>query len=306
MEFINNNAHTDLYIYLSSIGSGATTPPLARVASVESLDGMSPTNIAYITNGGPVYNVTFSREVTEPVRLSVPPVTGDPDFQALRDANYIMPGRYNPVTNRIDSRVNRTGTYTVVENRVNFEDIGHLSAEAQRAILVMASQGIISGTRPGQFSPENPINRAQFATITVRKLGLHNPNADGGFTDVPHGAWYRAAIGAASYHRIMTGTGVNPPRFSPNQNMPREQIVAVAARILRTQMGYRNPTNPDDVLQRNFNDAHTIPQWARTDISLAAREDLVVRRADRNFRPTDQVNRSEAALILYNLYRKLW
>jgi hypothetical protein len=332
MDFINNNAHADLYINLTATasasgGSAITTPlPLTRVAS-SNLDGnmlptvptvptasTTPTLPPVAANGSPsglhTYTVTFSREITEPVRVSVPPIPGDPDFQAMREANGdIMNGRYNPVTNRIDSRISRTGTYTVVENRVNFYDIQHLSAEAQRAILVMASQGIISGTAPGQFSPGNSINRVQFATLTVRKLGLRDPNANGNFYDVSVTAWYRAAAGLASRHGLMSGTGMAPTGqyiFSPYMNMPREQVVAIAARILRREMPYRDPANPFLLLQNYYVDAHTIPEWARTDISLATREDLVVRRADRQFRPTNIIDRAETALILYNLYRKIW
>jgi len=211
--------------------------------------------------------------------------------------------RYNPATGLLDARIRESDTYVVIENRVNFGDIQHLSGEMQRAIQSLASQGIISGTGEGQFSPDSSINRAQVSALIMRMLGRLDPNADGGFVDVVRSDWFFGAVGSVSRQGIMHGTGDN--RFSPNLVMPRDQLTVLSARILRSEMGYRNPTNPNQYLQA-FNDRTDFADWSLEDISLAARENIVVFRADGQFLPDAPMNRGDVALTLYRLYLKLW
>jgi len=101
----------------------------------------------------------------------------------------------------------------------------------------------------------------------------------------------------------MTGTGTNT--FEPNLNIPRDQMVAITARVLRNEMNYRNPLVPMNYLGQ-FNDSADFADWSVVDLSLATRENLVIRRADGNFMPRQTITRGEAAIILYRLYRRIW
>jgi len=269
--FIQNNAHAPLYIYVSL---------------------------------GNSYTVTFSRPVNESIRLSVPPIPGDPAYQTLMStAGQNAGGSHNPVTGLLDARINQSGTYVVVENRIDFADIRTRSQEMQRSIRTLAAEGIISGMSPTEFSPDDPLTRAQVASLVTRLLGINDPNADGGFADVNRSDWFFGAVGSARQHNLMSGTGANI--FEPNLYIPREQMVAISARILRTEMRYRNPVNPM-VYLREFSDADDFADWSITDLSLATRENLVIRRADGNFLPRADITRGEAAVILYRLYRRIW
>ncbi|MCL2015193.1 MAG: S-layer homology domain-containing protein, partial [Defluviitaleaceae bacterium] len=80
---------------------------------------------------------------------------------------------------------------------------------------------------------------------------------------------------------------------------------AIAARILRSEMNYRNPVNPQEHLAQ-FSDNGNFADWSIADLSLAARENLIVLRADMLFLPNEPITRGEAALILHRLYRRLW
>ena len=307
--FIMNNAHTPLHIYVSSFDSIESNSP-TPVAEVL-MAGNDPELVAQmlqIENGGNYgsrsYNVTFSRPVTESVRLSVPPISGDPAYQAvISDTGQNAGGNHNPVTGLLDARIQQTGTYTVVENRIDFADIHNRSQEMQRAIRTLAAKGIIDGMTPTEFAPDDPLTRAQVAALVTRVLGINDPNADGGFADVNRNDWFFAAVGTANRHNIMTGTGSRT--FSPHMNTPRDQLVALSARILRTEMRYRNPTNPMNYLQE-FTDVDDFADWSLADLSLATRENLVVRRADGRFMPSSTITRGEAAIILYRLYRRIW
>ncbi|MCL2386899.1 MAG: S-layer homology domain-containing protein [Defluviitaleaceae bacterium] len=310
MEFIENNAHTPLYIHITSDNGDFTaqyTLPPTLGAGIGILGLSSVALNSPIQERNPrvqSYRIEFSRPISEPVRVSVPPVVGDRTFQTLqRDDGTAISSRYNQVTGLLDARVQHSGTYVVVENRVDFTDILHRSTEMQHAIRVLASQGILEGVAPLQFSPDDSINRAQFAAIIVRMLGIHDENADGGFTDVSRNDWFFSFAGSARQHGLMEGTGNNV--FSPNMNMPNEQLVALGARILRTEARFRTPANPQQELQR-FTDTNELASWSIDDLALAARENLIVPRADGRFAPRDTITRGDAALMLYRVYRRIW
>jgi len=250
------------------------------------------------------YTINFSRPLDTTARLSVTPNEGDPTYQTLQDSQgRIITSRYNPATDMLTARVIESGTLTVVENRVAFTDIQHRSAEMQRAITTLATQGIISGVAPGRFNPDASISRAEFARIVTGMLGTFDPNASSNFTDVRRGDWFFGAVGSASRQRLMTGT--SSTRFSPNMVIPRDQLVAVSARVLRDEMGVQTPANPNAVLQ-TFSDSGSLAAWSINDLALATRHNLVVRRADGRFAPRDSMTRGDAAIILYRLYSRLW
>ena len=275
--FIRDNAHTTLYIYVSSFENNT--------------DSRS-------------YTITFSRPVTESVRLSVPPLPGEPAYQALISSlGQNAGGNHNTLTGLLDARINEGGTYSVVENGRDFADIQNRSPEMQRAIRTLAAKGIIDGMTPTEFRPDDPLTRAQVAALITRVLGLNNPNSDGRFADVNYNDWFFGAVGMANRHNIMNGTGED--MFSPHMNTTRDQLVALTARVLRTEMRYRNPASPIYYLQEIFTDVDLLADWSLVDLSLATREYLVVRHADGQFRPSETITRGEAAIIIYRLYRRL-
>lgn len=252
------------------------------------------------------HTVTFCRPVQDLVRLSVPALANvsDTSFQTLKASNGdIIGGRHNPITGLLDARINRSDTYVVIENQVDFSDIISYSEEMQRSIRVLASQGIVNGTGNNQFSPSDTIDRASAATIFVRTLRRLNPNADGGFDDVNPTDWFFGSVGSAAQIGLMQGTGDN--RFNPHLVIPRDQLTALSARVLREDMRYNNPTNPMDYLWI-YNDIEYFADWSLTDIALATRENLVMRRADGLFLPETPVTRGEMAVMLYRVYLRIW
>jgi hypothetical protein len=252
------------------------------------------------------YTISFSREVSEPVTISVVSPAQVTPYHTVQNTGTgeNVASKRNPVSGNIAARIRSSGTYVVVENRMDFADIQNLSSEMQRAIRVLASQGVVGGMSPTHFAPGQSISRAQIATLYTRMLGIYNANADGGFADVRRGDWFFGAAGTARNHGLMTGT--NATNFSPHLSIPKEQLIAISARVLRNQMRFNTPANSTAILQSNFHDYASISAWSRYDIALATRENLVIPRADGNFVPNAAVTRGEAALILYRLHQMLF
>lgn len=215
----------------------------------------------------------------------------------------VVGGKYNPITKTIDVKINKADTYTVKENKVDFSDIQDKTNEMKEAIRILASKGIINGVGNGKFNPNGTISRAEIATLFVRTLSKYDAKADGKFKDVLAKDWYFGAVGSAKRHGLMNGT--SETTFAPKDAIKKDQIVAVSARVLKTEMKYREPSDAQSIL-RIYADAASIAKWAVSDVALATRENLVVKRYDHTFTPLDTMTRGDVAIILYRLFKKLW
>ena len=252
------------------------------------------------------YRVEFSRHVTNPIRLAVAPIEGVRSFQVVRDINSgtIQNTRTNRVTGNLDTRVRTNGNFTVVSNEVNFVDTAGLSIEMQMAIQNLASQGILHGFSRLEFRAHEHITRAQAASIISRMLGIYDPNANGGFTDVRRGDWFFGAAGSVRHAGLMLGIGST--LFGPDINFPKDQLVVLSGRILTQEMRYHIPPNAHQIVQLHYADWATLPHWLTDHLALTTQLNLIMPRADNLFAPNSVLTRGEVALMMHRMYLRLW
>lgn len=109
-------------------------------------------------------------------------------------------------------------------------DLADVSGDAYYAEAVRwaLSQGIITGTADGKFSPNAPCTRAQAVTFLFR---ASKASADGApaFSDVAADAYYAEAVKWATDNGITTGT--TSSTFSPGSGCTRAQIVTFLWRL---------------------------------------------------------------------------
>lgn len=170
----------------------------------------------------------------------------------------------------------------------------------QTAIRYLASKGIITGTSVTNYSPDASTSRAEIAALIVRALGKLDNSATNSFTDVASSDWYYSAAGSSQRIGIITGYEDNTFRGTTAIN--KEQIVAVAARVLTTEMNYKVPGNTATYLGK-YSD--TIATWAQPQVALATKENLVVYRTDGTFSGAQNMTRGDAAIIIYRLFQKI-
>ena len=211
-------------------------------------------------------------------------------------------GKYNPVTGEIEAKISESGVYSVEHNEKDFADIKDKAAEMQNAIKTLAAKGIINGTSESTFSPDDSISRVEIAALIVRTLSKLDPNENGGFADVTPSNWYFGAAGSCKKYGIINGFEDNT--FRGDDKIAKEQIVAVAARVLKNEMNYKVPENIVEYL--TYADAANLPEWAKEDIAVANMANLVMDRSDNLFAEEDQMIRGDAAIILYRLFHKIW
>ena len=116
---------------------------------------------------------------------------------------------------------------SIYEARRSFTDVNpdstyHPYIEAAREF------GITVGCGADTFCPNNPVTRAEAATLIVRALGWPRVERTGFFEDVPLRHGHRDTIETLKAHCVTTGCGLN--RYCPGTIVTRVQAAAFIAR----------------------------------------------------------------------------
>lgn len=247
--------------------------------------------------------INFDTDKTKTMKISFPGLKGDSKYMAIVDENgNPVGGRYNPATGAIEAKIAESGVYQIVNNEKDFEDIKNLSKEMQESIKILAAKGIIEGTSAKEFSPEDSISRAEVAALLLRVLSQVDPNADGEFVDVKKSDWFYGTAGSAKKYGMILGFEDNT--FRGNTTIAKDQILAIASRVLKREMKYKTPDNISEWL--TFTDASVIADWAREDIALATMANIITRSEDNTIKSNEDMTRGDAALIIMRLFYKIW
>lgn len=99
--------------------------------------------------------------------------------------------------------------------------------------------GIVNGATETTFSPNSPINRAQFAAIMHRAAGSPDPVTVPAFTDVPPLAYFATSVAWLAESGITTG--LTPLEFGPSDPSSRAQFATMLCRASHVEMGADAP-----------------------------------------------------------------
>lgn len=167
---------------------------------------------------------------------------------------------------------------------------------AEGFIRELSSRGVIVGFKEdGTFRPNEPVTRAQFASMVQRAF----PNVTRlrpavNFVDVPANYWGFQQIQYAYTTGFLAGYPGSV--FRPNENIPRAQVLV----SLTSGLNYAATGPVDPLLSNNYSDAATIPGYARNSIAAATERRLVVNYPDVRFlNPNQQATRAEVAAFIY-------
>ncbi len=185
-----------------------------------------------------------------------------------------------------------TPTPTIAPGAVTFKDVP-ANHWAKGFIETLAAQGVISGVGDGNFRPDAPVTRAQFAAL-INKAYAPAPVRDAiNFSDVPSSYWAFSAIQTASKGGYMAGYA--DLTFKPEQNIPRVQLVVAIA----NGIGYgRQPA--DQTLLTKISDGASVPDYAKNPVSAAIKRNILVNfPTPATFGPNRQATRAEVAALIY-------
>ena len=184
----------------------------------------------------------------------------------------------------VDVQVLTTG------NQGWFSDItGHW---AEAVIARLAGRNAVSGYPDGSFQPDNPITRAEFATVLVNSYNLTGQSRPA-FADTT-GHWAEEAVGIAMVYGIISG--YDAVNFGPDDLITREQMTVMMVRAARL-------TTDTGVATENslsFSDSGAVSAWAQEAVSAAVRHGIIQGDPENNFRPQDNATRAEAVQAISN------
>jgi parallel beta-helix repeat protein len=162
---------------------------------------------------------------------------------------------------------------------------------AKDYIEALAAQNIIAGFPDGNFKPNDPVTRAQFATIVTKALTPPVKRAAIQFRDVPSNFWAAAAIRLAYQSQFVSG--YPDGTFKPQQQIPRVQVLVALAN------GLGLTANSQNVLTF-YTDATQIPNYAVAPVAAATVRQLVINYPSvRQLSPNREATRAEVAAFVY-------
>jgi parallel beta-helix repeat protein len=185
-----------------------------------------------------------------------------------------------------------TPTPTPTAQPVTFKDVP-ANHWAKGFIETLASQGVISGVGNGDFRPDAPVTRAQFAALINKAYAPTAVREAIKFSDVPTSYWAFEAIQTASKGGYLAG--YEGGLFKPEQNIPRVQIVVAIA----NGVGYgRQPA--DQTLLSKLSDGSSVPDYAKNAVAAATKRNILVNfPTPGTFAPNRPATRAEVAALIY-------
>ena len=208
-------------------------------------------------------------------------------------------GQYKDAERSIEFSTRYSGQYSILENEINIDDIGHLKEEQQEAIKFMVSKGYFE-LMEGKFNGHAPLNRYEFTKALVKMFFALDREAEASFTDITKENLYYPYIASAQKDNIVEGFDDNT--FRGEINIPKEQVLVLCGRTLAEKKGYVYPENLEDYL--DFADRDAISDWALKDISITVQNGLIENGG--LLMPQMEISRVEAAEILYKLFMMLY
>ena len=159
-------------------------------------------------------------------------------------------------------------------------------------ISQLLDQDIMYIYRDGNFYPNTPITRGEFAYSLAKSLNL-TPSITTDLIDITnHPA--EGYISALVKEGIITG--YPDKTFRPQKKVTRAEIITMLARSLNLEDEQKRI-----VLDNKFYNDVTGDHWAQDLISLATRIEIIDGYPDGSFKPNNYVTRAESAKLLVKL-----
>jgi hypothetical protein len=173
-----------------------------------------------------------------------------------------------------------------------FSDASGISSWAVPFIEKLVQAGVISGYADGTLKPQGNVTRAEFTKMIVVGLKLTASGAAKSFPDdVKAGDWYKEFVDIASANNIVNG--ISATVFSPNANISRQDLAAIAYRALV----FLEATIPAPSATK-FSDDTRIADYAKDAVYVLRELAIVSGRTDGSFDPLAFATREETAKII--------
>ncbi|MNB81788.1 Internalin-A precursor [compost metagenome] len=155
---------------------------------------------------------------------------------------------------------------------------------AEAYIVKLLGSGVVQGYPDGTFQPGKAVTRAEFASMLVKALNLQ-ATGQSAFSDMDS-HWAKNTVAIAADHGIVTG--YEDGTFRPNQQVTRQEMVAMAVRAFGLTGGSA----------LSFADSGDIAAWAKSSVSAAVQAGIVSGQTGNRFAPAVTATRAEAVTLI--------
>jgi hypothetical protein len=160
-------------------------------------------------------------------------------------------------------------------------------------IATLAEQDIITGTPEGEFEPEQPVTRAEFAIQLQEAFDREAGQELIEYGDIPEDDAATEAIREATQMGFLTGYPGGS--FRPNESVSRLEVLIA----LVSGLNLEPPATPEESLQV-YEDSEQIPDWAQPKIAAATEAGIVVNYPNpEQLNPSQPATRAETAALLH-------
>lgn len=189
-------------------------------------------------------------------------------------------------------------TFLLIETNISFADTN--KHWAKDGIERMANKWLVQGVSKEEFRPDQPITRAELATLLTRTLGIKSSHANTAFKDLSLTDWFNDSVNAAVEGGIITG--YEDGTFRPNQTISREEMAVMIDRALQAA-GYDPQQATGNVLA--FTDQKQIKSWSTDAVQRLVQLQLMEGMSPTSFDPEKDATRAQSAVLLQRLLQIL-
>lgn len=260
-------------LFSTSNTAKAPTPSLFNVPKPEATVGVAPTNSAPQNQqprpeASPSIAPSIEKAVSQPPQDTATPP--DPNLPNLVPA---------PVTPSAPATT-------------QFADVPS-SYWAGAYIAELSRRNILEGFSDGSFQPDQPITRAQFASLISKAFAKPKTRPSIAFRDIEPEYWARQTIEESVQTGFLSGypNGV----FQPNQQISVVQLQTALVTGLNLQ-----PQTPVSQTLARFEDANQVPKWAQAKVAAAVESGLISGfPTPQKLTPNRVATRADAAALIY-------
>ncbi|MBP1966696.1 S-layer homology domain-containing protein [Paenibacillus aceris] len=210
-------------------------------------------------------------------------------------AQSVPSGVYDAETGTVNFKTTHFSTFAVAYVKKSFSDLASVDW-AKKAIEVMASKGIISGTSDTSFSPEANVTRADFMMLLTKTFGF-TADVKSNFSDVRTTDYFYEAVGVAKQLGLAEGQGDGV--FSPTEQISRQDMMVLLSRAMSKAGIFAGKGTASDL--DAFSDKSNVASYAVNDVAALIKGGIV-EGSGNILNPVGYATRAEAAVLLYRIY----
>lgn len=285
-ENVNNH---EVSVKIADAKTGADLISVTVAGVKATIDTAARTAKVVLPFGTDLTDVIVAYEASElaTVTTSLTPVVDDDEAE-----HYDLTDGMTFTVAAEDNKTVKVYTLTVT-TASQFSDVDATAYYADD-VYTAASKGIIKGYANGTFKPNNNITRRDFAIMVTRMLNADTSSyTTAAFPDVKSGDYGLAAIAYCSDKGIITGRPNG--KFAPDEYISRQDAAIILARALELT---------STATSTEFKDNAKIRTDAVASVAAASAAGIIVGDANGNFRPTDNIKRCDAAVMMVRALNK--